>query len=93
MTPFSFIVVVLAVYRLTYLVVYEDAPFDLLMHFRAFVLRVFGEESWLWRGVNCPYCVSFWLSLLALILRQNLFIWLGVAGAVVILFKLLEKEA
>lgn len=81
---------VMAVFRLTYLICYEDAPFDLAIRLRTWVFNKFSDDHWLNRGINCPYCVSFWVSLIALFVWLNPLAWLGTAGAVTLIFLAIE---
>lgn len=41
----------------------HEGAFSGFDHFRSGVERIFGSDSWVTRGVNCPYCVAFWASL------------------------------
>ena len=88
----NFSLLVLAVFRLTYLVCYDDAPFDLMLNFRTWVSDKYGDDHWLTRGINCPYCVSFWLSLIALTVWLHPLAWLGTAGAVALIFIIIELK-
>lgn len=94
MTLTTFLIVALAVFRLTILISQDDGPFDLCWRLRDYVknewpaqpvtiidgynywgfrpsLRVrastssaYGEmDSWQFRGLTCPYCVSFWIGI------------------------------
>lgn len=53
----------LATYRATYMILAEDGPFDGLQRWRDYVYSNFTEDHWLYRGFNCPFCISFWLAL------------------------------
>lgn len=55
----------LAVARLTLLITEETGPGRIAERFRMYVLLKFGPESWVTEGANCPWCVSFWLALIA----------------------------
>ena len=80
--------VVLAVYRVAYMVAVETGPFALSERLRGLVYHRFGKDSWVFEGIGCPLCVSFWLALpFAVVLRPALdlwlfVLWLGIAGAV-----------
>lgn len=57
MTPFQFIILALAVYRLTVLFVRDTGPFDIFAKMR----------SWRFGGklLSCPRCVSLWIGIFA----------------------------
>lgn len=84
--PWRFVLVTLAVYRLTCLIVAEDGPFDVFARIRG---RIDPEQkTWVGRGIRCSLCVSFWLSLLALALGGSWLEWLAVAGAAHMLIRI-----
>lgn len=66
---------ILATYRLSRMIAFEDGPWDICLRFRTQV-RVWTRgrgDHWLWRGVNCPLCIGFWIAWpIALLLP-----WLG----------------
>ena len=65
---------VLATWRLSHLIAYEDGPFDVIVR-----LRARAGNGVLGRLMDCPYCLSFWIAApLALILANDLLAW-GVA--------------
>ena len=76
---------VLAVYRLSHAVAYEDGPADAFTELRARV----GQGHWIGRGLHCPLCISFWLAFVpALVLDHSLTLpltGLGIGGAVLVL--------
>jgi hypothetical protein len=68
-------------YRLSRMVALEEGPFRLFDLFREGATRLFGLDSWITRGVNCPLCVSVWVSLgLTIVLRGDWFQWGATAG-------------
>lgn len=75
---------VLAVWRLTALVAYEDGPFGVFMAVRRGLVRI-----GLGRLVGCFYCLSIWTSCGALLVfpvrLETPLVILGVAGAVAII--------
>lgn len=89
----TYLLAVLAVYRVAHMVVAEDGPADLFVYGRGWVYERFGVESWVWRGVACVLCVSFWLSWVAALALPGLYPLdaLGVAGAVAMLHKVLSR--
>lgn len=74
-----FVLAVLATCRATHLVVYEDGPVEVFLSLRTAVLMRFGDEHWVTQGVNCPLCVSFWLSLVMGFMPKWILIWLAAA--------------
>lgn len=88
---------VLAVYRLAYLLTYEDGPFGLALRWRSWVQQRFAGStgsrqagSWLATGMACLLCVSFWLSAVPALfftetITQGVLWWLGTAGAVLLI--------
>lgn len=65
----EFIVLALATFRLTSLLVWEDGPLEIFAKFRR-VLGVRYDErnqpygsNWLAKGVLCPACASVWFGL------------------------------
>jgi hypothetical protein len=76
------------VYRLTYLAIHEDGPFELGAHARTLAQ---GGPAWVREGARCPLCVSFWLSLLVALLPAWAARWLGLAG-LFLLWRTLEAR-
>lgn len=77
-----------ATYRLSRAVAMEEGPFRLFDLFRELIARLFGLDSWVTRGVNCPLCISVWVSLgLTIGLRGDWFQWLATAGLACYLLK------
>jgi hypothetical protein len=80
---------VLAVWRLTALIAYEDGPFGLLVMLRRGLVRI-----GLGRLVGCFYCLSIWTSCAAILVfpfsRATPLVVLGVAGAVAIIERALS---
>lgn len=86
----SFVLLILAVYRLAYMISQEEGPFGIFERLRiAGGAYSFGEDGrpqgWIGRGLTCPLCVGFWLSGLVVILVLpsgwfTLVYWLAVAG-------------
>jgi hypothetical protein len=67
MSAIAFIAAVLAVWRVTHLIVVEDGPWDLLGR-----LRRIGERVGLERLVNCFLCCSVWVAVpFALLLTRE----------------------
>jgi hypothetical protein len=80
-----FTVAVLATWRVTHLLVGEDAPGDLLVR-----LRVAMGESWAGELFDCFYCLSLVIAAPAALfvtrdLLECLFVWLAVSGGACLL--------
>lgn len=94
-----FLLAVLATYRVSFMIVSEDGPFNMVARWRRFLSGKFIEtrHEWIYIGFTCVLCVSFWLSwLVAALLWLSGFtavpFWLmalGIAGAVLLLHKYL----
>lgn len=101
MTWFTFLLVVLAVYRLAHLVAFEDGPWKAGFRLRRAVYRRWPgagkEESWQFAGITCPLCISWWLAWPAALWLRPPTWWdwplyaLAIAGAVMVAHKVLSK--
>ena len=60
----AFVILSLAVWRISRMVALEDGPFDVLAKVRE-RLGVHKQETWVHRGLACVACVSFWIGLFA----------------------------
>lgn len=63
-----FLIVSLAVFRLTVLITDDDGPFHMFRHFRAFLSRKARTEpivrkSKVHEGIRCPRCGSVWIAI------------------------------
>lgn len=89
----SFTLCTFAVYRVAYMLAYEDGPFDLFSRWREFV----GQKDWIGRGFHCPLCMSWWLSAIAglylakLDVQLVLLYWFAIAGATLLLHKVIKR--
>lgn len=90
---------ILAVYRLTAAIVREDGPLNVFLKLRGAVDP--DQKTWLGKGLNCVFCVSFWLALVAAIGLSLLnyadvwawpLTWLGIAGGAALLFRWEHKR-
>lgn len=98
MTPFYFLLSVLAVYRVAHMVAAEEGPWRVFER-----LRDAAGEGWVGHGVRCVLCMSFWLSVIpALGVAEYGALWhtigsvmlytLGIAGGVLTLHKVLYSR-
>lgn len=83
------IIITLAVYRVATDLAYMDGPFDLFSKLRGAMIERFGAGHWVAIGIQCPICVSFWLSLFTAYWFG--WAWLAIAGAVAFLVRIGAK--
>jgi len=76
MNWWTFIVASLAVWRLSVLVTEEEGPFSAFMLLRSKV--DYYQHTWVGRGLNCFWCVSFWFGL------AEAGVWAYITGASVV---------
>ena len=87
---------ILAVYRLSHMVVYEAGPFNLLEKLRTAVFQ--SSIEWLKDGFNCVLCVSFWFSFFISFVvsfrgwQDYLLFSLGVAGGTTLLYLVVGRN-
>lgn len=82
---YTLLVGMLAVWRVTHLLVAEDGPWQVLVRLRQWVGRGFWGEL-----LDCFYCLSLWLALpLACVLAatwpERLLLWPALSGGAVLL--------
>lgn len=87
------VLAILASYRIAYLVSRERGPFDLAERLRGFVIQKYGEDSWQGTGIDCPLCVSFWVSLVMPFAPRFIRKWLGIAGGVLVIHLVIDALA
>lgn len=96
---FTFVLATLTVYRLSTAITREKGPFGLFLRLRGAVDP--DQQTWLGEGLNCPFCVSFWLALpaalwLTVLNYADVWIWplswLGIAGAVALILRWEQKR-
>jgi hypothetical protein len=94
----TFAVAVFAVLRISHMVTVEEGPFEIFSFIRDRIDP--RQKTWIGRGINCPLCVSFWLSLVPAVLFPPVIIpnllnivllWFGIAGVVLFLLKVMYK--
>jgi len=86
---------ILFTYRLSRLIVGEMGPFNLFDKIRSFIMSRYDSDHWLYNGIGCPLCVSFWIAIIAAIYTTPDLIhfplhWLGIAGAVTLIYRTVE---
>ena len=101
MLAIALICATLAVYRLSFMITREEGPFDVFERLRlvaqALPSSPDGRPNWIARGIACPLCVSFWLSLIAAVavtqavgisLLAIFGLWPAIAGGCLFLFQI-----
>ena len=97
----AFVIASLAVYRLSVMLALELGPLNAFAELRGAVWRYVRGRSdhWLWKGINCPLCLSFWLGwLAALALPWQGWAWyaltaLALSGVAVALVEVTSHDA
>lgn len=78
MTPFTFVVASLAIWRLSYILVRENGPLMVFARLRAFLGRTQKRSGGLFDMISCVRCISVIIGLVgALSVSNNLLEWLG----------------
>jgi hypothetical protein len=78
------IVIALAVWRVSRIIVREDGPFDVFAKLRGAIDP--SQKTWIGRGLNCIACVSFWLALVAALLYGlSAAEWLAISAAAILI--------
>lgn len=68
-------------YRISRMLATEEGMFGLFDKFRELPVRFFGHDSSITRGFACPFCLSFWVSLVITIaLHGDWLKWGATAG-------------
>lgn len=62
MTWLTFLVALMAAYRLAFMISREEGPFSVFASIRGRLDP--NQQTWIGRGLNCAACVSVWTSLL-----------------------------
>lgn len=88
----KYLVLTIAVWRLTHLISSEDGPFDIIFKFR----KMLGE-SFLGKLMDCFYCLSIWTGLAAAFItgdnwKEIILMCLYYSGSSIIIEKITNKE-
>ena len=86
-----FIIILLAVWRITHLFQAEDGPFDLI-----YKLRLFVGDGFFGKLMDCFYCLSIWVSIIPAIYfgfsaASILLLTFAFSGGAILLEKLTNK--
>lgn len=85
---------IFAVYRLSHMIALEEGPMGLF----AFIQEKTSKQSnWFERGMNCVLCLSWWIAAVpSLFLAKSgvqfILYWFGIAGAVLVLHKWINRQ-
>jgi hypothetical protein len=88
----TFVIAVLAVWRITHLFSAEDGPGDIFLHLRRLAGRGFFGQL-----LDCFYCLSLWFAaplgwLLGDTWLQRALLWLALSGAAILLERATERD-
>ncbi|HWK06658.1 MAG TPA: hypothetical protein VNS58_23645 [Puia sp.] len=89
--PMLFVIVSLAIWRITHLLSKEDGPFEIIFRLR----KLAGEGVW-GQLMDCFYCLSIWISLpfacwTGSSISEKLLFWMAYSGLACLLEKATEK--
>lgn len=83
MQVYKFVLIGMAVWRLSSLLANEDGPFDVFARFRNLLGVEYdknGESfgtTWISKGIICTWCISVWVgAIVALSLSDDFITWL-----------------
>lgn len=87
----EFIIISIAIWRLTHLVSKEDGPFNIIYR-----LRKLAGAGLLGDLLDCFYCLSIWISLPFAIatgpaIKEKLLLWMAYSGLACLLERITEK--
>ena len=88
----TFVIAVLAVWRITHLFYGEDGPYDIFLR-----LRRLAGTSFFGQLLDCFYCLSLWFAaplgwLMGETWLARVFLWLGLSGGAILLHRLTERD-
>lgn len=96
MKPLLFVAAVFATYRIAILLADEEGPLGLAVWMRGKLDP--DQRTWLGRGANCRYCVSFWVALVVAWFARGMAFdlllvlwWLAVAGVCYAVMRMTTK--
>jgi len=86
----TFVIAVLAVWRITHLFYGEDGPYDIFLR-----LRRLAGTSFFGQLLDCFYCLSLWFAaplgwLMAETWLARVLVWLGISGGAILLQRVTE---
>jgi Protein of unknown function (DUF1360) len=92
MEPCLFVVILLAVWRVTHLTQAEDGPFDII-----FKLRKLAGNSFFGHLMDCFYCFSIWVALAPGLYFgrgwiEKILLWFALSGGAILLEKITNRD-
>lgn len=97
--PLLLILAALATHRIALAITEEEGPFSIFLKVRGAFDP--DQTTWLGRGLNCIFCVGFWVALPIAVWLGTLglfdpfltpLVWWGLAGSVVIIRRWEQKK-
>lgn len=67
MQPLDFILISLAVWRISRMIAMENGPFNVMDSIRH-RLGAHKGETWIQQGIVCVGCISFWVGMIAAVI-------------------------
>ena len=92
---FTFLIIVLATFRLTELVTKDEGPYSVFQRFRLFLgKRAMINKHWqtMADAVHCHFCFGVYASVIIILCPQKLRYILAVAGGQSLLESLIKSE-
>lgn len=94
----EFLILVLATFRITEMIVVDEGPFDMFVRWRAFLVRNAHKSKLnetLAKLFDCKFCMGIWVSLLVVLMTNyglGLLVFIfAIAGAQSVILQFLEK--
>jgi hypothetical protein len=89
---FEFLIITLAIWRITHLLQAEDGPWDIIFKLR----KAMGNSMW-GSLMDCFYCLSIWISLpfglfFGTSWLQRFILWFAFSGASILLQKITSRD-
>lgn len=67
MSPLDFVLISLAVWRVSRIIALENGPFDFMDRIRH-AIGAHKGETWIQQGIVCIGCISFWVGMIAAVI-------------------------
>jgi len=78
------------VYRVASDIAEQDGPFEIFSLIRGWTEHD-AVPYWVWRGMQCPICISWWLAAIVAIYHADIR-YFATAGVTVLIVKLLQRD-
>lgn len=80
---FDYVLCWLITFGISWSIANADGPFSVFAELRKRVRKKYGEDSWQDSGINCPICVSLYISApVAILMNGDVSMWLSSFGFV-----------